>query len=118
MNHTHGLPQDSSSATRVSARRAAAGHVVLDHEQLEKRREGSETPPDHPLGVALEDSEQEEEQAGRPFRDGALQSILNDEFSGNYRFEGISNFFSDLKGFVRNVLERDDEEDVDQIDDE
>ena len=44
--------------------------------------------------------------APRPIRGGDLQSLLDEEFGRNYRFEGLSDFIQDLKGLVRKVISR------------
>ena len=45
----------------------------------------------------------------RPMRNGALRDLLDEEFSRNYRFEGLSDFFHDLKGLLRKVVVREEE---------
>ena len=46
----------------------------------------------------------------RPIRNGALHEILDEEFQRCYRFEGISDLFHDLKGLIRKVVTRGEEE--------
>ncbi len=46
----------------------------------------------------------------RPIRDGALSEILDEEFQRCYRFEGLSDLFHDLKGLIRKVVTRGEEE--------
>ncbi len=45
----------------------------------------------------------------RPMRNGDLRALLDEEFSRNYRFEGLSDFFHDLKGLLRKVVVREEE---------
>ena len=55
------------------------------------------------------------EEPFRQVRNGTLPELLDQEFSRNYRFEGWSDFFHDLKGFIRKVVVREDEEDCGEL---
>lgn len=50
------------------------------------------------------------EEPYRPVRNGSLRELLDEEFSRNYRFEGFSDFIHDLKGLLRKVVVREDED--------
>ncbi len=71
--------------------------------QLQERRRSAATSAPEGLGCP--------ETADGPLRirPGSLRDILDDEFSRNHRFEGLSAFLSDLRGFLRGVMEREEE---------
>ena len=115
---------ESSKSDPVMSPQSAEADVVSDRSEVDPLLASSDSPLGHVRfdrlrALGQSDAAIGEPQEGespsvfrsevRPFRYETLRDQLDEEFSRNYRFEGISDLFHDLKGFLRNVMDREDE---------